>query len=46
MPADGRWDLRSTKFNFKKSYVLPTQLYLCFVWISQQTEIISLYNIN
>jgi hypothetical protein len=27
-------------------YVLPTQLYLCFVWISEQSAIISLYNIN
>ena len=36
----------TTRFNIQQSYVLPTQLYLCFVWISEQTAIISLYNIN
>jgi hypothetical protein len=32
-----------TRFNIHKSYVLPTQ---CFVWIWEQTAIISLYSIN
>jgi hypothetical protein len=32
-------------FNIHKFYVLPT-LCLCFVWISEQTAIISLYSIN
>ena len=34
------------KFNIQQFYVLPTQLYLCFVWIWEQTVIISLYSIN
>jgi len=38
--------IRTTKFNIQQFHVLPTQLYLCFVWISEQTAIISLYNIN
>ena len=34
--------------NIQQFYVLPTQLYLfmCFVWISEQTAIISVYSIN
>jgi len=32
--------------NIQQLYVLPTHLYLCFVWIWEQTAIISLYNIN
>ena len=42
---------------FTKSYVMPTNIsrnstfcphsiFICFVWISEQTEIISLYSIN
>ena len=34
------------QFNIHQFYVLPTQLYLCFVWISEQTAIITLYSIN
>jgi len=35
----------TTKFNTLKFYVLPTQtVFVCFVWISEQTAIISLYN--
>ena len=34
------------QFNIQQFYVLPTQFILCFVWISEQTAIISLYNIN
>jgi len=33
----------TTGFNYRKFYVLPTQ---CFVWIWEQTAIISLYSIN
>jgi hypothetical protein len=33
-------------FNIHKFYVLPTQCIYVFVWISEQTAIISLYNIN
>jgi hypothetical protein len=35
----------TARFNIKQFYVLPTQ-YTCFVWISEQTAIISLYSIN
>ena len=35
------------KFNIHKFYVLPTQtIFICFVWISVQAAIISLYSIN
>jgi len=35
------------QFNIQQFYVLPTQLYfMCFVWISEQTAIISLYSID
>jgi len=33
------------QFNIQQFHVLPT-VYLCFVWISEQTAMISLYNIN
>jgi len=33
------------QFNIQQFYVLPSVL-TCFVWISEQTAIISLYNIN
>ena len=34
-------------FNIQNLYALPTQcIYVFFVWISEQTAIISLYNIN
>ena len=32
--------------NIHKIYVLPNTIFICFVWISGQTAIISLYNIN
>jgi hypothetical protein len=35
----------TTRFTVHKFYVLPTQC-MCFVWISEQTAIISLYSIN
>jgi len=34
------------QFNIQQLYVLPTQCIYVFVWISEQTAIISLYNIN
>ena len=35
------------QFNIQQFYVQPTQcIYVLFVWISEQTAIISLYNIN
>jgi hypothetical protein len=33
------------QFNIQQFCVLPTQ-FMCFVWISEQTAIISLYSIN
>ena len=33
-------------FNIKKFLVLPRSVFMCFVWISEQTAIISLYIIN
>jgi hypothetical protein len=35
----------TARFNIHKFYVLPTQC-IWFVWISEQTAIISLYSIN
>ena len=35
------------QFNIRQFYVLPhTAVLMCFVWISEQTAIISLYSIN
>jgi hypothetical protein len=35
------------QFNIQQFYILPhTAVFMCFVWISEQTAIISLYNIN
>ena len=34
------------QFNIQQLYILPTHCIMCFVWISEQTAIISLYNIN
>ena len=33
------------QFNIQQFYVLPTQC-MCFVWISEQTAIISVYRFN
>jgi len=38
--------LYTIKFNIKQSYVLPTQCVYVFVWISEQTAIISLCSNN
>ena len=42
VPHSGHYMYR--QFNIQQFYVLSTQL--CFVWTSEQTAIISLYNIN
>jgi len=35
------------QLNIQQFYVLPhTAVFMCFLWISEQTAIISLYNIN
>ena len=34
------------QFNIQQFYVLPTQCIYVFVWIWEQTAIISLYSIN
>jgi len=34
------------QFHIQQFYVLPTQVYLCSVRISEQTAFISLYSIN
>ena len=34
------------QFNIQQLYVLPTAVFVCFVWIWEQTAIVSLYSIN
>jgi hypothetical protein len=34
------------QFNIQQFYVLPHTVFMCFVWISKQTAIISLHNVN
>ena len=34
------------QFNFHNSTLCPHSVFMCLVWISEQTAIISLYNIN
>ena len=34
------------QFNIHNSTFCPHSVFMCFVWISEQTAIISLYNIN
>ena len=36
----------ATRLNGKNSTFCPHSVFMCFVWISEQTAIISLYNIN
>jgi hypothetical protein len=39
--------LRGTDWIFKyNSTLFPHSVFMCFVWISEQTAIISLYSIN
>ena len=45
VPHSGHYMYR--QFNIQQSYVLPhTAVFMCFVWISEQTAIISPHNIN
>jgi hypothetical protein len=51
--ADGRTDMKKLIVAFrnfasalKNSTFCPHSVFMCFVWISEQTAIISLYNIN
>jgi len=46
-PSKSSGHCKYRQFNFQQFYVLPTHFYLhmCFVWISEQTAIISLYSI-
>jgi len=34
------------QFNIQQFYILPTSVFMCYVWISEQTAIISLNSIN
>ena len=34
------------QFNIHNSTFCPHRVFICFVWFSEQTAIISLYNIN
>jgi len=36
----------TTSLTFNNSTFCPHSVFVCFVWISEQTAIISLYNIN
>jgi hypothetical protein len=38
--------LYTTRFNIEKIYLALRSVFVCFVWISEQTAIISLYSIN
>ena len=38
--------IRTTSLTFTDSTLCPHSVFMCFVWISEQTAIISLYNIN
>jgi hypothetical protein len=38
--------IRTTSLIFNNSTFCPHTVFMCFVWISEQTAIISLYNIN
>ena len=44
LKSSGKYTYR--QFNIQQFYVLPHSVFMCFVWISEQTAIISLYNIN
>jgi len=36
----------TASFTFNNSTFCPHSVFICFVWIWEQTDIISLYNIN
>jgi len=38
--------IRTTSLTFTNSTFSPHSVFMCFVWISEQTAIISLYSIN
>ena len=38
--------IRTTSLTFSNSTFCPHSVFMCFVWIAEQTAIISLYNIN
>ena len=38
--------LCTTRFNTEKLVLFPCSVFMCFVWVSEQTAIISLYSIN
>ena len=38
--------IRTTSLTFNNFTFCPHTVFMCFVWISEQTAIISLYNIN
>ena len=40
------WPIRTTSLTFNNSAFCPHTVFMCSVWISEQTAIISLYNIN
>ena len=40
------YTLYTIKFDYKNSTFCPQRVFMCFVWISEPTAIISLYNIN
>ena len=40
------YSLRTASLTFTNSMFYPHAVFMCFVWISEQTAIISLYNIN
>jgi hypothetical protein len=44
VPHSGHYMYR--QFNIHNSTFSPHSVFMCFVWISEQTAIISLYNIN
>ena len=44
VPHSGHYTYR--QFNTHNSTFCPHTVFMCFVWISEQTAIISLYNIN
>ena len=44
VPHSGHYMYR--QFNFHNCTFCPHSVFMCFVWISEQTAIISLYNIN
>jgi len=45
-PLKLRVTIRTTRFNIHKFYVLIHSVFVCFVWISEQTAFISLYSIS